>query len=64
MQDEGNTIVGFLVGFFFGCLGLIIMLAVGGANSKKGAIMGFLVQVALFTCLGITSVGLNIALNS
>ena len=44
---EGNFGLGFCAGFFGGCLGWILVFAFAkGAQTKKGAGMGFAAQIA------------------
>jgi hypothetical protein len=54
MENQGfdSTPIGFLLGFFFGCIGLIIGLVIGGPSTKKGAIAGFGTAIMIATCLG------------
>ena len=54
MENQGfdSTPIGFLLGFFGGCIGLTIALVIGGPSTKKGAIAGFGTTFALATCLG------------
>ena len=56
--------IGFLLGFFGGCIGLIIALAAGGPSTKSGSIAGFVCVLALTSCLGFLSVALQIAAGS
>ena len=54
--DQGSTGLGFVLDFFLGFIGLIIGLVMDKKNTKKGAIIGFVVQ------LGLAVVGGNIGL--
>lgn len=56
--------IGFLLGFFGGCIGLIIALVAGGPSTKSGSIAGFVCALALGGCLGFLSVALQIAAGS
>jgi hypothetical protein len=49
MSDEksGNIVIGLLVGLFCGCPGLVVVAFVGGSQTKKGAVIGFVVQLVL-----------------
>ena len=62
VEDNGSMLIGFLVGFFLGCIGLVAALVMGKADTKKGAVIGFLVEIGLLTCLSFTGVGLNFVL--
>ncbi|HJN77176.1 MAG TPA: hypothetical protein QGF58_24845 [Myxococcota bacterium] len=45
---EGTFWGGFLAGFFGGCIGAILVLAIAkGAETKKGAKIGFAIQFAV-----------------
>lgn len=45
---KGSVGLGFLAGFFGACLGLALIYAVAkGADTKKGAVIGFVVGVVL-----------------
>jgi hypothetical protein len=44
----GSLGLGFLAGFFGGCIGLILVYAIAkGPQTKKGAGMGFAAQIVL-----------------
>jgi hypothetical protein len=44
----GNLALGLLAGFFGGCIGLALVLAIAkGPETKKGAAIGFIVSAAL-----------------
>jgi hypothetical protein len=46
--EQGSYLLGFLGGFFFGCLGLVlIMMMAKGANTKSGAALGFIFGLVL-----------------
>ncbi|MFT4622542.1 MAG: hypothetical protein ACI8PZ_001198 [Myxococcota bacterium] len=66
MENQGldNTLIGFLLGFFGGCLGLIIAMVIGGPSTKKGGIAGFVVSIAIVTCLGFTGAVLQVVLGN
>ncbi len=57
-----NGIVGFLLGFFLPCLGIIIAFVIGGPSTKKGAVGGLLVSFMIWLCMSILSVGLGAAM--
>jgi hypothetical protein len=45
---QGNIGLGIAAGFFGGCIGLILVLAIAkGPETKKGAWIGFAVQIVL-----------------
>lgn len=47
-QVQGSTGLGFCAGFFGGCIGLILVLALAkGPDTKKGAWIGFAVAFVI-----------------
>lgn len=53
MEDEGNLFIGLALGFFLGCLGVIIaFVALPQPKTKQGAIYGFVAAIVLGICLG------------
>lgn len=53
MEDEGNLFIGMALGFFLGCLGIIIAFFVlGQPKTKTGSIYGFVAAMVLSICLG------------
>ena len=46
-EEQGNYALGFVVGFLFALLGLIIMYVAGADLTKKGALHGFLSRLGL-----------------
>ncbi len=63
MEDEGNLFIGLALGFFLGCLGLIIaFVALPQPKTKQGAIYGFIAAIVLGVCLGGTGTVLSLVL--
>ncbi|MFT6161989.1 MAG: hypothetical protein ACJAZO_004591 [Myxococcota bacterium] len=53
MEDEGNLFIGLALGFFLGCIGLIIaFVALPQPKTKQGAIYGLVAQIVISVCLG------------
>jgi hypothetical protein len=46
-KSSGNIVIGLVVGLFCGCPGLLVVAFVGGRDTKKGAVIGFVVQLVL-----------------
>ncbi len=47
-MGRGSMLIGFLAGFFLGCIGLILVMFLSTKpNTRTGAWLGFLVQVVL-----------------
>ncbi len=45
-QIQGSTGLGFCAGFFGGCIGLVLVLALAkGPDTKKGAWIGFAIAI-------------------
>jgi hypothetical protein len=62
-QNEGNLILGAALGFFLGCLGIILaFFVIGGEKTKKGSIYGLVAAIGLGVCLGVLSAVAQIAL--
>lgn len=52
--EPGSMAVGFLAGLFGGCIGLVLVhLIAKGADTKKGAAIGFAAQMVLWLVLRI-----------
>jgi len=65
MEDEGNLFIGLALGFFLGCIGLIIaFVALPQPKTKQGAIYGFVASIVLGICLGGTAGVLQVVLLS
>lgn len=53
---EGNIALGFLAGFFGGCIGLILVMAIAkGPQTKRGAGIGFAAQIVIGAILRIAA---------
>lgn len=65
MEDEGNLILGAVLGFFLGCIGLLVVfLAMPQPKTKQGAIYGFVAAIVLNICLGGAFGILSVVMNS
>jgi hypothetical protein len=65
MEDEnqGSLLIGLLLGFFLGCIGVIIaVFVVKGSKTTTGSIIGTLAQFLLWVCIGGGLAVLQIAL--
>ena len=52
MEDEGNLFIGLALGFFLGCIGVVIaFVALPQPKTKQGAIYGVIAQIVLSVCL-------------
>lgn len=47
-MDQGSTLIGFLAGFFLGCIGLILVMFISRKpKTRSGAWIGFFAQLVL-----------------
>jgi len=53
LEDQGSTGLGFAIGFFGGCIGVIIAAIIAKPDTKKGAFMGFGAAVVFGGVLGL-----------
>ncbi|MEQ1567574.1 MAG: hypothetical protein ABMA64_18170 [Myxococcota bacterium] len=53
MEDEnqGSMILGVVLGFFLGCLGILIAVFLRGPKTLTGSVIGFILSMMLGTCL-------------
>lgn len=57
---QGSLPLGFLAGFFGGCIGLALVYFIAkGAATKKGAIFGFVGQIVLGVVANVAMMALN-----
>ncbi len=63
-ENEGSFPIGFLLGFFLGCLGLIIGILIPGSRTSKAAVTGFVVAMGFGVCTGIFVAVLQIAMTN
>ena len=52
-ENEGSFLIGFLLGFFLPCIGVIVGIVMQGSRTTTGAISGFLANVLLWLCAGV-----------
>lgn len=64
MENEGNFLVGILLGFFLGCLGVVVAFLMKGQKTLTGSFVGVGLSIALWTCAGIGLAVLQIALTN
>jgi hypothetical protein len=58
--EKGSLPLGFAGGFFLGCIGLAVIYFVAkGADTKKGAIYGFIAQVVLGVIANVAMMAMN-----
>lgn len=52
-ENQGSMVIGILLGFFLGCLGIIIAFVMQGQKTLTGSIIGTVLSVVLWTCVGV-----------
>lgn len=61
MEDEdnqGSMVLGVVLGFFLGCIGIIIAFVLKGQKTLTGSIIGTVLAVLVWGCLsGVTVAG-------
>jgi hypothetical protein len=53
-ENQGSMILGVLLGFFLGCLGIIIAVLLKGPKTLTGSIIGMVLAMVMYSCLGLT----------
>jgi hypothetical protein len=53
-ENQGSMILGVALGFFLGCVGIVIALVLRGSKTLTGSIIGLVLQLVIGTCLGLT----------
>ena len=61
-ENDGSFLIGFLLGFFLPCIGVIIGIVMKGSRTTTGAISGFLANIVLWLCMGVLASVLRIVL--
>jgi hypothetical protein len=57
---QGSLGLGFCAGFFGGCIGLVLVYAIAkGSETKKGAGIGFVVQIVVGVLLRIVGAAMH-----
>jgi hypothetical protein len=53
-ENQGSMILGVVLGFFLGCIGILIAVIMKGPKTLTGSIIGLVLQLIMSTCLGLT----------
>ncbi|MGI9614904.1 MAG: hypothetical protein ACR2QO_18485 [Acidimicrobiales bacterium] len=54
-MDRGSTLLGFIVGFFLGCIGLVLVMFLSSKpDTRSGAWFGFIAQIVVAVVAGAT----------
>ncbi len=63
-ENEGSLVLGMALGFFLGCLGIVVAFVLKGNKTLTGSVVGLLLQMLASVCGFACLFGLQIALNS
>lgn len=63
-ENEGSLLLGAALGFFLGCLGIVIAFLLKGRKTLTGSIVGLVAAIAMWTCASIGLVVLQVLLTS
>ena len=63
-ENQGNMLIGVLLGFFLGCIGFVIAFVMQGQKTLTGSIIGTVSAFLLYSCLGVVGVVLSIVLQN
>jgi hypothetical protein len=63
-ENEGSLVLGMALGFFLGCLGIVVAFVLKGNKTLTGSVVGLLLQMLASVCGFGCLFGLQIALNS
>ena len=61
-ENQGSMLLGIVLGFFLGCIGIIIAFVLKGQKTLTGSIIGFVLQILGAGCLSVVSVALQMLL--
>jgi hypothetical protein len=53
-ENQGSMILGVVLVFFLGCIGILIAVIMKGPKTLTGSIIGLVLQLIMSTCLGLT----------
>jgi hypothetical protein len=52
-ENQGSMLLGVLLGFFLGCIGIIIAFVLRGQKTLTGSIIGTVIAFLLWSCLSV-----------
>ena len=52
-ENQGNMLLGIVLGFFLGCIGIIIAFVLKGQKTLTGSIIGLVLQVFGVGCMSV-----------
>jgi hypothetical protein len=62
-ENEGSLILGIVLGFLLGCLGIVVAFLMKGSKTLTGSVIGLVLQVMASACGFSCLAGLQILLN-
>lgn len=61
-ENEGSLLIGVLLGFFLGCLGIVIAFVMKGSRTLTGSVIGMVLQIVGWICAGLGLVVLQVVM--
>ena len=61
-ENQGSMLLGIVLGFFLGCIGIIIAFVLKGQKTLTGSIIGLVLQILGAGCLSVVAVALQMLL--
>lgn len=63
-ENQGSMFLGVLLGFFLGCLGIVIAFVMQGQKTLTGSIIGTVAAFLGWSCLGVLFAVLSVVLQN
>ena len=61
-ENQGSMLLGIVLGFFLGCIGIIIAFVLKGQKTLTGSIIGLVLQLISTGCLTAVAIALQMLL--
>jgi hypothetical protein len=49
-ENEGSLLLGIALGFFLGCLGIVVAFVLKGSKTLSGSVVGLMLQILASVC--------------